>query len=55
MRPWVDWQSLEGHIVWHYAVEFAKLPAMCASVVYVPTCHRVKSMPTSHFYAPMWE
>ena len=35
--------------------EFAKLRAMRAmrvSVVYVPTCQRVKSVQTSHFYVP---
>ena len=38
-----------------FAVEFAKSRAMRvirAIVVYVPTCPRPKSVPTSHFYVP---
>ena len=32
--------------------EFAKSRAMRASVVYVPTCQRAKSVPKFHFYVP---
>ena len=39
-------------------MEFAKWCAMCAmraSVVYMPTCHRAKSVPNSHFYVKTYQ
>lgn len=39
-------------------MEFAKWRAMCAmrsSVVYMPTCHRAKSVPNSHFYVKTYQ